>query len=230
VSLLAPLVLTAVLAAGVAACGEEEPAPSAPTGTGSGPAAAPRPAGELGRPVTVSGRANIFGAGLARPPAPGSGGAGVLPPGWRLLDGENRVLTVPHATGRVKPIDDHPAANGPAGDKVGVTDVASYGGISGIAHRHNGMFLVGVFLTDDPPADPAPARLDFTGRERFDSLAPRIAQTFLIGDGRGRAFAVPAQATRLYVGFADGYLYQGPPGWYGNNVGELEVTVDMRRG
>jgi len=229
VSVRAPLVLIAVLAAGMAACGEEESAPRTAARTTAAPAA-PEAAGELGRPATVPATANIFGAGLAQPPEPGGGGAGVLPPGWRLPDGENRILTVPHATGRVKPIDDYPAANGPAGDKIGVTDVESYDGISGIAHRHNGMFLVGVFLTDERPAEPAPPSLDFTGRDRFDSLSPRIAQTFLIGNGRGRAFEVPAQATRLYVGFADGYFYEGPPGWYGNNVGELEVTVDMRRG
>ena len=89
------------------------------------------------------------------------------------------------------------------------------------------MFLAGVFLTDDPPSGPAPKRLDFTKRERFDSLSPRLAQTFLIGDGKGRAYDVPKGATRLFLGFADGYYYTGPPGWYGNNAGELSVTVDM---
>jgi hypothetical protein len=228
-SALAPLVLIAVLAAGMAACGEEESAPATAARTTAAPAA-PESGGELGQPATVPAKANIFGAGLAQPPEPGGGGGGVLPPGWRLPNGENRVVTVPRAAGRVKPIDDDPAANGPAGDKVGATDVESHGGISGIAHRRNGMFLVGVFLTDDPPAEPAPPSLDFTKRERDRSIAPRIAQTFLIGDGRGRTFQAPAEATRLYVGFADGYFYQGPPGWYGNNLGELEVTVDMRRG
>ena len=225
----APLVLIAVLAAGMAACGEEEPASPKAARTTAAPAA-PEAAGELGRPATVPATANIFGAGLAQPPEPGGGGAGVVPPGWRLPPGANRVVTVPRAAGRVKPINSDPAVNGPAGDKVGATDVESYDGISGIAHRHNGMFLVGVFLTDEPPTEPAPPSLDFTRRERFDSLAPRIAQTFLIGNGRGRAFEVPAQATRLYLGFADGYFYEGPPGWYGNNAGELEVTVDVRRG
>jgi AAA ATPase domain len=57
---------------------------------------------------------------------------------------------------------------------------------------------------------PAPPRLDFTDRERFDTLAPAMGQTFLIGDGKGRRFVVPANATRLYVGFADAAGYQGP--------------------
>lgn len=87
------------------------------------------------------------------------------------------------------------------------------------------MFLVGVFVSDDEPADPAPERLDFTGEETFEELAPEIGQTFLIGDGQGRRFLVPAGATRLFLGFADAFLYEGAPGWYGNNAGWLEATV-----
>jgi hypothetical protein len=72
---------------------------------------------------------------------------------------------------------------------------------------------------------PAPPRLDFTDRERFDTLAPAMGQTFLIGDGKGRRFVVPANATRLYVGFADAAGYQGRPGWYANNAGHLNVVA-----
>jgi hypothetical protein len=92
------------------------------------------------------------------------------------------------------------------------------------------MFLVGVFLTDDEPSDPAPPPLDFTGDEEFEELAPEIAQTFFIGDGEGRTFRVPTGATRLFLGFADAFLYEGPPGWYGNNAGEFEVTVAVEPG
>jgi hypothetical protein len=60
----------------------------------------------------------------------------------------------------------------------GETDIDSYGGISGIVDRRNGMFLVGVFLTDDPPSTSAPKRLDFTKGERFQRLASRVGQTF----------------------------------------------------
>ena len=89
----------------------------------------------------------------------------------------------------------------------------------------NGMFLVGVFLGDSPPKRPAPQRLDFTETEQFDVIAPPIGQTFFIGDGKGRSYRVPRGATRLFVGFADGFFYQGAPGWYGNNAGQLRVTV-----
>jgi hypothetical protein len=71
--------------------------------------------------------------------------------------------------------------------------------------------------------------MDFTKRDRFRTLAPRIGQTFLIGNGKGRSYQVPGGASRLYVGFADGYLYVGEPGWYGNNAGGLSVTVKLRK-
>jgi hypothetical protein len=150
----------------------------------------------------------------------------VLPPRWKLPAGAHRVVTFPRASGRVNPIVDIADPNGPAGDREGPTDVESYRGISGIVHRHNGMFLVGVFLGDAAPTE-APRRLNFTKRERFSSLAPRVGQTFLVGNGNGRSYPVPAGATRLYLGFADGYLYVGHPGWYGNNAGALSVTVKM---
>jgi hypothetical protein len=173
----------------------------------------------------VPATANIFGAGYATAPAPGGGGAGTMPPVWRLPEGTARIVTFPLVTGRVTPIDFMAPYNGPGGDGLGPTDVESWRGISGIVHRRNGMFLVGVFLGDAEPPLPAPPRLDFTDRERFDVLAPRIGQTFFVGDGRGRRYEVPAEATRLFLGFADGYGYEGPPGWYGNNAGELEVDV-----
>ena len=93
----------------------------------------------------------------------------------------------------------------------------------------NGMFLVGVFLTDSEPKGPAPPRIDFTETEQFRVLAPRIGQTFFIGHGKGRSYRVPPAATRLFVGFADGFFYQGAPGWYANNAGRLQVAVRVAR-
>ena len=49
-----------------------------------------------------------------------------------------------------------------------------------------------------------------------------------MGDGKARTFRIPAGATRLYLGFADAYQYQGEPGWYDNNGGKLTVTVSTR--
>lgn len=226
----AGLVAVGLLAAAQVDCGGEEPA----SGKGDQTAhdavsSSVVRVGQLGRPMAVPARANIFGAGHREPPAPGGGGPGVLPPVWRLPDGAQRAVSFTRATGRVIPIAGVSDANGPAGDGIGGTDVSSYGGISGIVHRHNGMFLVGVFLTDDPPSKHAPPILDFTERNRFRSLAPRVGQTFLVGDGRGRTYRVPPGATRLFLGFADAYHYQGPPGWYDNNAGQLTVTVEVAK-
>ena len=177
--------------------------------------------------LTVPARANIFGAGQAKPPDPGGGGAGELPPMVTLPPGANRIVTVPSVSGGVNPIMEYDDWNGPAGDQMGGTNVLSFGGISGIVHQANGMFLVGVFLSDGKPATPEPTRLDFTNGMPAGALAPELGQTFLIGDGKGHKYTAPPEATRLYMGFADSYLYKGLPGWYDNNAGELELTVDI---
>lgn len=115
-------------------------------------------------------------------------------------------------------------------DATGTTDICSYHGISGIiyepseGHLHGKtMFLVGVFLTDAEPSDPPEEpleRLDFSAdalTENFDTLAPNIGQVFFIGDGRQytgygtyQRFIVPANATRLFLGFADAYDFGMP--------------------
>jgi hypothetical protein len=176
----------------------------------------------------VSGQANIFGAGSDFAPGPGGGGGGVVPPSVQLPAG-SRVVTFPTITGTVSPMERLVDRNGPGGDRQGATAITSYGGISGIVDRRNGMFLVGVFLADDPPSTSAPKPLDFSKRERFQTLEPGIGQTFFIGDGKDRMFHVPPGATRLFLGFADAYsagsFYQGHPGYYGNNGGHLCVNV-----
>lgn len=241
----APGLLAVALAAALGGCGTATPSTATPTASGTpSPAISAVPtrlAGVCG-PVDVAaseptkavrGSANIFGAGTAAPPAPGGGGGGTLPPFWEVPS-DATVVTFPIITGKVSPLVNQPLCNGPDGDRLGAggasTDVASHRGISGIVNQGNGMFLVGVFLTDAAPADPAPARLDFSGKEQFDELAPEIAQTFLIGDGMNRKYLVPSGATRLFVGFADAGMYYGPPGWYGNNGGELHVTVAFEEG
>jgi len=180
--------------------------------------------------VMVSAQANIFGGGSDFAPGPGGGGGGALPPSLQLPDGST-VVTFPRITGKVTPLHGYAGYNRAGGDRVGATDVESYGGISGIVDRQSGMFLVGVFLTDEPPATSAPQRLDFTKRERFRTLAPRVGQTFFVGDGRGRTFRVPRGATRLFLGFADSYsngrFYEGHPGYYDNNGGHLCARVEV---
>ena len=183
--------------------------------------------------TAVSAQANIFGAGSEFAPGPGGGGGGALPPSVQLPEGAS-VVTFPTVTGKVTALMGSLGYHGPRGDRKGATNITSYGGISGILNRRAGLFLVAVFLTDEPPSSSAPNRLDFTKREGFRTLAPDIGQTFLVGDGKDRTFHVPPGATRLFLGFADAYSlgegalkgnYQGRPGYYDNNGGHLCVGV-----
>jgi hypothetical protein len=185
----------------------------------------------------VSAQANVFGAGTEFAPGPGGGGGGVIPPSVQLPEGAS-VVTFPTVTGKVTARMGSIPYHGPGGDRKGETDITSYGGISGIVDDRHGMFLAGVFLTDAPPANLPPRRLDFTKHERFRTLAPRVGQTFFVGDGKNRAVQVPPGATRLFLGFADAYSlgeaalqgnYQGRPGYYDNNDGQLCVGVDAAK-
>ena len=61
-----------------------------------------------------------------------------------------------------------------------------------------------------------------------------VGQTFFIGDGMTpsglqQRFIVPPNATRLYLGFADAFSFQGPPGAYGDNTGGLSVTLTQAK-
>ena len=188
----------------------------------------------------VSAQANIFGAGFDAPPAPGGGGSGLLPPVFELPSGASRVITFPDMTGRITHFVAEGQWNGPEGDGIGPIDVESLRGIAGIVHRTNKTFLVGLFLTDAEPVSPAPNRLDFSNTELskpgvtfvgpFDRLAPEIGQVFLIGNGKGRRYAPPDEATRLFLGFADAMGWVGCPGWYGNNRGKVTVSIDVETG
>lgn len=184
--------------------------------------------------LVVPATANIFAAGRnsnqLMAAAPGGGGAGTLPPGWHLRPGSKRVVTFPTVTGRVNFWTETAEWNGPAGDTIRDTDVESYQGISGLVHHRNGSFLVGVFLTKESPLNPAPPRLNFTGPAPSDVIAPEIGQVFLIGDGTNYRYTVPPAATRLFLGFVDGRLWQGSPGWYDNNSGKLKSSIAVMEG
>lgn len=180
--------------------------------------------------LTVDATANIFGAGYSTPPAPGGGSGGTLPPEVSFAAGSGQVLTVTDVTGTVSLTPGYPS-NG-SGNTSFATNISSYNGISGIVDPNRSGFLVGVFLGDAQPSNPAPPRLTFDDQSPFTSLSPLLDQTFLIGIGRTpggviQTFDVPAGATRLYLGFADGYGYSGLPGEYQDNSGSLQVTFNL---
>lgn len=75
--------------------------------------------------------------------------------------------------------------------------------------------LVGVFLTDLPPSLPAPTALNYWE----DMTTPELQQLFIIGASL-EDIAIPEGATRLFLGYFDGF------GWY-NNSGSVEVTATL---
>jgi len=86
----------------------------------------------------------------------------------------------------------------------------------GISFITNGKLnaLVGVFLTDDKPAGPAPTSLVYG----VDSMTtPLLQQAFVIGSGLTNV-VIPAGATRLFFGLNNGYEWS-------NNSGSVDVTV-----
>lgn len=131
------------------------------------------------------------------------------------------------------------------GYQFGSTNVDSLGGISGYKGPQGA--LVGVFLDDANPKDAAaPATLDFStagiGKD-FENLTPALGQVFFIGDGYTsdglqQIFVAPPSATRLFLGTADAYAWNGHPGFYEDNNGyffltvsqPLEVAIDVKPG
>jgi PEP-CTERM motif len=184
-----------------------------------------------GQVVDVPGTANIFGAGHSVPPEPGGLGGGTLPPVVSFTPGTGLILTVPNVSGTVTLTPGFP--NNGNGSSGFPTNITSFGGISGIIHTNRSGFLTGVFIDNNEPVDPAPARLTFTAPVDYTTLAPVLGQTFFIGDGRTETggmlhrILVPQSATRLYLGFADANGYAGPPGAYVDNSGSLQVTVNI---
>lgn len=188
--------------------------------------------------LTISGQSNIFGAGKTSAPAPGGGFGGQLPPVFNFAAAAGQVLTFSNISGSINFAGANPAYStngiGDGGYFFG-TNILSYGGISGIRNDNAFGFLVGVFLTDSEPTDPAPFALGFTNYTSFEEISPRLNQTFFIGDGLTgsgsgniQRFLVPDRATRLFLGFADGLGIQGTPGYYGDNTGSLVANFDIQ--
>jgi len=129
------------------------------------------------------------------------------------------------------------------------TNISALGtnGISGINFAGREMFLVGVFLDNSVPTGAGPFTPTFVstgGTFNADTATSFPAfltgQVFFIGDGRTgfnnaagtvQTWAVPTNATRLFLGFADAFdNFVGPWGAYGDNTGSLNVTVSVQNG
>lgn len=118
---------------------------------------------------------------------------------------------------------------GPDGNKGTVSVISGLGGISG--YRGPEGALVGVFLSDANPRTLArPATLN--PGANFTALSPGLRQVFFIGDGYTdtgvrQIFRVPAGATRLVLGIADGSSFQGVPGYYEDNNGGFTARIRL---
>ncbi len=188
--------------------------------------------------LTIDAIDNIYGAGHTTAPAPSGGGGGTLPPSFTISPGAGQILTFSSITGST--VYFQGAGSQPCDSDgnpfVEVRDASSFGGIAGILTPTR-FPLVGLFLTDAEPIDPAPTRLDFTspGGTSFTTLSPAIGQTFSVGDGLTgsgtgdvQQFNVPATATRLFLGFVDTHGDPGDgPGSYSDNTGSLTATFTI---
>jgi hypothetical protein len=188
--------------------------------------------------LNISGDSNIFGAGKISAPAPGGGTGGQLPPMFNFAAAAGQVLTFSNISGIVNFSASPATSTNGIGDGrafLSGTNISSYGGISGIRNDNAIAFLVGVFLNDSEPTGSGPSALDFTNNTSFAELSPQLNQTFFIGDGLTgsglgniQRFLVPEQATRLFLGFADGNAVQGAPAYYGDNNGSLVANFDIQ--
>jgi len=156
-----------------------------------------------------------------------------FPPSVEVRGGDVvRILDLAVGSIHFYPQKDRPGW-GPAGREGSFASIDSLGGIS--AYRGPQGPLLGVFLDEENPADaPPPPALDFIGTEpsaNYAKLAPELRQVFYIGDGatqtpgEHKEIIAPAGATRLFFGIADGWAFNGPPGYYDDNDGLYRVRV-----
>ena len=183
-------------------------------------AGAPARESAVATTLTVSAQANIFGAGRSTPPSPAGRGPGKSPVLFTLPSGATKVQFAA-GSGRVTcctGLSPRPYSGPEGGNQLpGGTNISAYGGLSGVANPDKQMFLVGVFLGAKPPSGVAPAT-------DTETRKPALAQVFYVGAGP-LLVDVPTGATRLFLGFADGFGFTGPAGHYDDNEGSVQINV-----
>lgn len=182
--------------------------------------------------IMVDARSDVFSAGL---PAPDPKRGGVLPAAITLAPAGGLVL-FSRARGRIGCA--FQSNYGPDGGSCagGHTKLSAADSVSGIVASERTLFVSGVFMGTD--ASPVPSSLDFSPEGLgldFERLAPALGQSFFIGDGLtgtdsgvAQEFTIPAGATMLFVGFADGFDFQGTPGYYDDNTGSVILSLTQQ--
>lgn len=182
----------------------------------------------------IDARSNIYGYGVTTP-APSGGGGGVVATTINLTPGASRTATF-LASGSAW-WSAGPGSNGPdGGNFASSTFIPAFGAISAFSAPRSG-HLLGLFLgPNDPVGFGAPPAFSYTDEASFTlaSYAPLLQQVFFIGDGLtgtgsgdAQTFIVPDSATRLVLGIADSFAFNGTPGFYDDNRGgyQLEYAV-----
>ncbi len=184
----------------------------------------------------ITGNSNIF-----RAPSSASSTDGFFPPSASFRAAAGRILTFAEVAGAVR-IDagtdnGGQGASGPDGGTYQApVNVATSGGLSGFKASSTGA-LVGVFLAGNAAPSVTPPTLDFSAANatNFRELSPVVGQVFFIGDGlaadgTAQKFNVPATASNLFLGIADGSTSGGVPGGYANNDGQFDATFQLSGG
>jgi hypothetical protein len=184
--------------------------------------------------ITLDARSDIYSSAAKKAD---ESRQGVLPSEITLAPGGG-IISFPKVVGKAS-CSSGEGTGADGGDCAGGnTELTTAGKLSGIKHHQRTMFLVGVFVGAKLPAK-APAMLDFSDDAKgtkFAKLEPALGQVFFVGDGKPgepagdtHDFVIPKGATRLYLGYADGFSFQGTPGAYGDNKGGLSVTLLQRK-
>jgi hypothetical protein len=191
--------------------------------------------------VTIDAQANIYAAGLANTDS-FPGGGGVLPLAIALSPGDTafsltNVTAGPAVagspTGGATCVFDGPASSGDGNTCVSsVTDIDAANGYASFRLDGRTMPVVGLFV-GAAKSSIAPLGQDSSFaavNAQTIAFTPLLQQVFFIGDGlsaggASQSVLVPAGATMLYLGFADGFGFSGAPGYYGDNFGS--VVADL---
>jgi hypothetical protein len=176
---------------------------------------------------TVPANSNIYGAGLSTTTSAGGGNLPVSIPvsGPGYLTFSVSGIVSYNGGGNYYGADGLPGNPG--------TNLNATGVISGTLLETAAFPLVGVFLNTNHPATMAPPIIDFTNTS-FLTLSPGLNQVFFVGDGltgtgtgSTQQFFIPAGATTLYLGFADGNNFTGQPTTYTDDIGSLDVSFSQ---
>ena len=124
----------------------------------------------------------------------------------------------------------------PDGSPGGMSITGGNSGLSSLS-GNTVVPLVGAFVDTDPFNNAPPAALSFDATN-LNALSPLLNQVFYVGDGRNGLnnpagtiidFTAPANATKLFLGVIDANGFGGSTGFYGDNPGSFDTTVNLRR-